>query len=635
VAEPGSGFPFAAVVGYDDAKLALLLGAIDPRLGGVLLRGDKGTAKTTLARGLAALLPDAPFVDLPLGASEDRVVGAVDVAAALDGGGWRLQPGLLARAHGGVLYVDEINLLADHLVDVLLDAAATGTGRVERDGISQGYPARFVLVGSMNPEEGDLRPQLLDRFGLVVDIGGHGDVDLRVDAVRRRLAFEAEPAAFAAEWDRATVRLHDQLVAAAGARADLPETVLRRASALCAELGIETLRADLTLCRAATACARLAGDRTVTEAHLERVAPLALAHRRRRGPFDPGTVSSDEVADALDRVRSGAADTPQDAPGEASPSPTPADPPAGNGRSGPPPAARADADGQDPRPADLETSPEPESAPPALHLDAGLLPPRSTPPPRRRPDPAHAASRAGTPVGPVIGARRPADPRRPDGIAPAATVLRGVARRATDPGGPMLAVADVREPVRRPATTRTLVVGLDTSASMGADTRIGAARDALLAVLLDAYQRRERVALVAIGGDEPRVVLQPTSSIEVARARLATLRPAGPTPLAAGLTAMAELAVRVRADGDEVLLVLITDGRATAAADGRPPLAAALDAADQVAGRHLPVVLVDAGPAGDDLGLTARLAARLDARHLRLDTLTAAAVEQALRTVAT
>src|SRR5690606_8849932 len=212
---------------------------------------------------------------------------------------------------------------------------------------------------------------------------------------------------------------------------------------------------------------------------------------------------------------------------------------------------------------------------------------------------------------------------RAAGVAPAATVLAGVSRRAREPDGPALTREDVREPVRQPQTSRTLVVGLDTSASMGADARIGAARDALLAVLLDAYQRRERVALVAIGGDEPRVVLQPTSSVEVARARLQSLAPAGPTPLAAGLTAMAEIAARVRDDGDDPLLVLITDGRATASADGRPPFEAAMDTAGRVATQGLPAVLLDAHTGPDDLGLAPRLAARLAARHLRLADLTA------------
>jgi Mg-chelatase subunit ChlI len=189
-----SAFPFGAVVGQADAKLALLLNAIDPRIGGVLLRGHKGSAKSTLARALAALLPgDAPFVELPVGATEDRVVGSLDVTVALTGGEVRLLPGLLAAADGGVLYVDEVNLLPDHLVDVLLDVAASGVNRVEREGVSASHPSRFVLIGSMNPEEGELRPQLLDRFGLAVDVVALTDPMARADAVARRLAFDGWP----------------------------------------------------------------------------------------------------------------------------------------------------------------------------------------------------------------------------------------------------------------------------------------------------------------------------------------------------------------------------------------------------------------------------------------------------------
>ncbi|MDQ3898665.1 MAG: ATP-binding protein, partial [Actinomycetota bacterium] len=197
-----------AVVGQDDAKLALALAAVDPAIGGVLLRGAKGSAKTTLARGIAALLPeDAPFVELPLGATEDRVIGSLDLAAALTGGEVRFRPGLLAAAHGGVLYVDEVNLLADHLVDVLLDVAATGVNRVEREGVAHVHESRFLLVGSMNPEEGELRPQLLDRFGLAVEVTAETDPDRRAEAVRRRMAFDADPTAYEQSWAGASEQL--------------------------------------------------------------------------------------------------------------------------------------------------------------------------------------------------------------------------------------------------------------------------------------------------------------------------------------------------------------------------------------------------------------------------------------------
>src|SRR5438309_10443343 len=227
--ETGASFPFTAVVGQEDAKLALLLNAVDPAIGGVLLRGQKGSAKSTLARGLASLLPgDAPFVELPVGATEDRVVGTIDIEAALAEGKRRFQPGLLHAAHGGVLYVDEVNLLPDHLVDVLLDVAASGVNRVEREGVSHQHASRFVLVGSMNPEEGDLRPQLLDRFGLAADVTSPVDPAERAEAVRRRMAFDADPAAFAAAWPDEPLE--------PGPPAAVPDELVHAVSALCSSV---------------------------------------------------------------------------------------------------------------------------------------------------------------------------------------------------------------------------------------------------------------------------------------------------------------------------------------------------------------------------------------------------------------
>ena len=307
-------------------KIALLVAAIDPGIGGVLVFGDRGTGKSTAVRALAALLPrmrvvdgcryscdpaDAgrhcvpdcparmasgrrerlarvPVVDLPLGATEDRVVGALDLERALSQGVKSFEPGLLARANRGFLYIDEVNLLEDHLVDLFLDVAASGENVVERDGLSVRHPARFVLVGTGNPEEGELRPQLLDRFGLSVEVRTPQDLDQRIDAVRRRDAFERDPVGFVSTWEKSEAKLRRRIVAA---RDRLPaitvsDHALRQAARLSVALGVDGLRGELTLIRTARALASLDGDPGIDDHHLRRIAASALRHRLRRNPLD-------------------------------------------------------------------------------------------------------------------------------------------------------------------------------------------------------------------------------------------------------------------------------------------------------------------------------------------------------------
>jgi magnesium chelatase subunit I len=318
-------FPFSAIVGQDEMKTALLIAAVDPTIGGVLVFGDRGSGKSTAVRGLAALLPkmravagcayacapeaerlcpdcearrDAgplkivtvpvPVVDLPLGATEDRVVGALDLERALARGEKAFEPGLLARANRGFLYIDEVNLLEDHLVDLLLDVAASGENVVEREGLSIRHPARFVLVGTGNPEEGELRPQLLDRFGLSVEVKTPDDLPTRIEVVRRRDAFERDSAAFIAKWKAQDARLRRQIERARTALSDVVVTdaALERVATLCMALGTDGLRGELTLMRAARALAALGGDQQVQDKHIRAVAPSALRHRLRRNPLD-------------------------------------------------------------------------------------------------------------------------------------------------------------------------------------------------------------------------------------------------------------------------------------------------------------------------------------------------------------
>ncbi len=329
-------FPFSAIVGQDDMKLAIVLTAIDPTIGGVLVLGDRGTGKSTAVRALAALLPkmravtgcrygcdpDAarcpdclavasgkvraselvgvPVVDLPLGATEDRVVGALDLERALSQGVKAFEPGLLARANRGYLYIDEVNLLEDHLVDLLIDVAASGENVVEREGLSVRHPARFVLIGSGNPEEGELRPQLLDRFGLSVEVKTPSTLEERVEVVKRRDAFEQDPQAFTEHWKKEDDKVRKGIVAGRKrlAAVQIPDSARGFTAQLCMALGTDGLRGDLTLVRAARALAAWQGDTAVTQAHLERVAPPALRHRLRRNPLDDAG-SSTRVERAL------------------------------------------------------------------------------------------------------------------------------------------------------------------------------------------------------------------------------------------------------------------------------------------------------------------------------------------------
>jgi magnesium chelatase subunit I len=307
-------FPFSAIVGQDEMKLALLIAAVDPKVGGVLAFGDRGSGKSTAVRALAALLPrmkivvgcryncdpdrpaefcddcrvSVPVVDLPLGATEDRVVGALDLERALTRGEKAFEPGLLARAHRGFLYIDEANLLEDHLVDLLLDVAASGENVVEREGLSIRHPARFVLVGTGNPEEGELRPQLLDRFGLSVEVKTPDNLSSRIEVVRRRDDFESDNAAFIATWAKEEMKLRKKITAA---RERLPSVIvtnaaLESAARLCMALGTDGLRGELTLMRAARTLAALESAKTVADDHLRRIAPSALRHRLRRNPLD-------------------------------------------------------------------------------------------------------------------------------------------------------------------------------------------------------------------------------------------------------------------------------------------------------------------------------------------------------------
>ena len=481
------------------------------------------------------------LVELPIGATADRVLGTLDLDRALADGAAAFKPGLLAAADGGLLYVDEVNLLPDHLVDVLLDAAALGRVHVERDGLSAAYDARFVLVGTMNPEEGDLRPQLLDRFGLSVEVTGSLDPAVRVEIVRRRLAFDRDPAAFAARWAAEEAELVERVAAARARSVRLPDRIVLLIAGTCARLGVDGHRADIVCARAATALAALDGLDEVTPDHVRRAARLALSHRRRRGPLQPPGLDESELDAALSEAENDDSDP---SPNGASPRGSGVDG-AGAARSPRARRPRREARRGARRRAGRRRRQARHVAARRTHGDAAMRscdrPYRAGAASRERIDAAGEAGRA--PLLSLVGRGRgaagrrsraeggpPIDSRTPVGAVDRSRRRRDAPRRR-HPSRHLpreaLLPADLREHVRAGKEGNLVVFCVDASGSMGARRRMARVKGAVLALLTDAYQRRDRVALVTFRGDGAQLVLPPTSSVERAAAALSGCPPAG------------------------------------------------------------------------------------------------------------
>lgn len=612
-------YPFSAIVGHDQLRLALLLCAVRPEIGGALIRGEKGTAKSTAVRGLAALLSeatgsDAGLVEMPLGATEDRVIGSLDLQRVLRDGEHAFSPGLLARAHGGVLYVDEVNLLHDHLVDVLLDAAAMGRVHIERDGISHSHEARFVLIGTMNPEEGELRPQLLDRFGLTVDVHASRDVDVRVEVIRQRMAYEADPEGFAERYADADAELARR-IATARALVDevvLPDNELRRIAALCAAFDVDGMRADLVVARTAVAHAAWRGARTVEEEDIRVAAELALPHRRRRDPFDDPGIDRDQLDEALAQAGS-------------DPDPDPDPDPPGGGES-----TRTEHEAPQPNSSDGGAPRPPRtgrSAPPAktFRTRALRVPGVGEGAPGRR-------SRARNAGGSVIAAADANDAScAGHGLHLFATLLSAAERAGAGPLRPR--PDDVRRAVREGREGNLVIFVVDASGSMAARDRMSAVSGAALSLLRDAYQRRDKVAVITFRQQEARLLLPPTSSAHIAGRRLASFDTGGKTPLAEGLLVARELIVREKARdrARRSLVVVLTDGRATAGPD---PLGRSRTAAARLVAEGAAAVVVDCETSLVRLGLAEQLARQLGAPAIRLEELHADSLTRAVRDAA-
>ncbi|GAB4007248.1 VWA domain-containing protein [Nocardioides ultimimeridianus] len=600
-------YPLSAVVGcspddLDDMGLALVLTTISPEIGGVLVRGEKGTAKSTSVRALGALFP--PLVELPIGATEDRVIGSIQLESALTEGRIQVEEGLLARAHGGLLYVDEVNLLHDHLVDLLLDAAAMGRVTVERDGISVEHDARFVLIGTMNPEEGELRPQLLDRFGLTVEVAAPRDPVVRAEVVRRRMAYDADPALFTGAYADAEAALTERIEDARKRVGEvrLGDAALLKIAEVCAAFEVDGLRADIVTARTAVAHAAWAGRDEVTRDDIRRAALLALPHRRRRNPFDaPGL---DE--DLLDQLL-GDDELPPEPPEGGGPEESeeaPADEPTGDTDPAAPDASDA-SDGGPEQPGQLG-QPGGGGAPEATVGSGTPYRPKQLVVAGLGVGEAGRRSRALATSGRRVGARPGGD-----GSLHLVETLKAAASRGTR----VLEPRDLRVAVREGREANLVLFCVDASGSMAARKRMTQVKTAVLSLLLDAYRRRDKVGLVTFRGLTAEVALPPTRSVDVAASRLEELPAGGRTPLAEGLLEAAKVLQRERLRDPRLrpLLVVVTDGRATAGADA---VARSQQAAAYVAGLGITIVVVDSETGPLRLGLAARLAETLGAEHL-------------------
>ena len=557
--------PFTAIVGQERLKKALLLNAVNPGLRGVLIRGEKGTAKSTTVRALADLLPeievvpDCPFnchprdpglqcescrkryeggeelpsarrkmrvVDLPLGATEDRVVGTLDIERALREGIRALQPGILAEANRGILYIDEINLLDDHLVDVLLDAAAMGVNIIEREGVSVSHPSKFILVGTMNPQEGELRPQLLDRIGLQVDVEGIKDVSQRVRIVEVVEEFEADPMAFVRKHLPEQRKLQERILKAQALlpKVLLPEHLLELIARICVEMGVDGHRADILMARCAKTLAALDLRTEVTEEDVKEAASFVLPHRIEVPPFEEPPDVEEKVEEIVEGHKHGKDE----------------------GASGPDPS---EGGGESERTFDVGRSAKPEILPGSdrkLRKGSG----------RRA---KTLAVRSGKYVGFRVPKAKTAD------IAVDATLRASALRGGRKREGLAISVEpqDLREKVRKRTKSAVVAFVVDASGSMGAQRRMEVAKGAVMELLRESYRKRDKVAFVAFRGQDAQVLLPPTSGVRRAMRCLRDLPTGGRTPLPAGLSKGLEvLENEMRKDEDVIpIMVLVSDGR--------------------------------------------------------------------------
>jgi magnesium chelatase subunit D len=656
-------YPFAAIIGQEALKQSLLLSAVNPGIGGVLIRGEKGTAKSTAVRALASLLPDIDVVqgcafscrpghleeicdacrstaasikavqrkirvvDLPLNATEDRVAGGIDFSLAVQQGERALQPGLLASAHRGILYVDEVNLLDDHIVDIILDAAATGKNIIEREGISFCHAARFMLVGTMNPEEGELRPQLLDRFGLCVETAGARDLDARAALMEHREAFDSNPSAFIQKRARENGRIARQIETGRsnlhGVR--MPRHLRGFISELCAENNVAGHRADLVMEQAALALAAFESAAEVTVEHIGRVAPMVLVHRRREAqppppPPPPPSPPQEDPSETDDENRQ--SEPNEDPPDEGQESQN------NSGQE----ASRADPSPDDTQePTDRE-APNPRAGEDRVFDIGATFKVKHLSAEKDRRFRRGSGRRSRTRVCQKQGryVKSCLNPKHGD-IALDATLRAAAPYQKQRGNGNGLCVHltphDIRGKIREKRIGNFLLFAVDASGSMGARGRMAASKGAVMSLLLDAYQKRDRVAMISFRRDAAAVNLPPTTSVELAGKLLAEMPVGGRTPLSAGLAKIHEQVrnVLLKDPSARPIVILITDGKSNVAlGDGKPVDEALVLARAMARDERTRHIVVDTEEPGlVCFGLARSLAAALQAQYFKIDDLKA------------
>jgi len=665
-------FSFSAIVGQDRLKLALILNAVNPRIGGVLVRGEKGTAKSTTVRALATLLPKISantgcawscdpddkenlchdcrtksdregielktrVVTLPLNATEDRVAGGIDFGLAVKSGARALQPGLLARAHRGILYVDEVNLLDDHIVDIILDASVSKKNRIEREGISFCHNCDFILVGTMNPEEGELRPQLLDRFGLCVEVSSEKDIEKRILLMLRKERHDADPEEFSKLFQAENLALADRIT---NARTRLkavlfPDSLRVSVAKLCAQNNVAGHRADLVIEQAARALAAFNGSTEAGMDDVKQVAWFALAHRKRdqspAPPPPPPDHSHDHDHDPGKNKDQAEKQTPE------SPEPNELDQ---GGHDQDTPGRDEDRDGQESKEEQSAAEPEPKGKnkeqdkkdvlEKIFEVGETFKVKKFVSPKDqifRRGSGKRSRSRTAAKQGRYV---RSTPPKGGNDIAFDAT-LRAAApfqiqrKNSSNPMAVVLEKQDIREKIREKRMGNFLLFIVDASASMGARGRMKASKGAIMSLLLDAYQKRDKVAMVTFRKEQAFVNLPPTSSVELAGKLLEEMPVGGKTPLSSGLVKGFELlrSHLLRAPDARPIAIIITDGRGNVALGNKKPFQEALDLAEKMALEHrIQFIVVDSESDGAvSFGLAQKLAANLNAEYCKIQDL--------------